>query len=202
MRKHYPQNPFERYADDSVVHCHTELEAKALWKAIEARLAECKLKLHPEKTKVVYCKDDDRRSRYPQEKFDFLGYTFRARRSKNHYGKYFINFSPAISNKAAKKIRQTMRRWKLHERSDKGLIDITRMFNPFIQGWINYYGRYYKSAMYPIFQHLNRTLTRWAMRKYKRLKRHQRNATHWLGAIAKREPSLFAHWKLGVKPAA
>jgi RNA-directed DNA polymerase len=202
MRRNYPENPFERYADDGVVHCRTEAEANAVWKAIEMRLAECKLKLHSEKTKIVYCKDDDRRGNYSQEKFDFLGYTFRARRSKNRYGKYFVNFSPAVSDKAAKEMRQTMRRWKLHLRSDKELDDLARMFNPILHGWINYYGKYYKSALYPIFQHLNRTLTRWATRKYKRFRHHQRNATHWLGEIAKRELSLFAHWKLGVKPAA
>ena len=202
MRRNYPENPFERYADDGVVHCRSEAEANALWKAIEMRLADCKLKLHPEKTKIVYCKDDDRQGNYSNEKFDFLGYTFRARGSKNRHGKYFVNFSPAMSDKAAKKMRQTMRRWKLHLRSDKELADLARMFNPFLYGWINYYGKYYKSAMYPTFQHLNRTLTRWAMRKYKRFRYHQRNATHWLGKIAQRERSLFAHWKLGVKPAA
>jgi RNA-directed DNA polymerase len=149
MKRNYPENPFERYADDSVVHCRTEAEAKTVWKAIENRLADCGLKLHPEKTKIVYCKDDDRQGTSPQEKFDFLGYTFRARRSKNRYGKHFINFSPAVSNKAAKKMRQTMRKWKLHLRSDKEIDDIARMFNPYIQGWINYYGKYYKSALYP-----------------------------------------------------
>ena len=105
--------PFERYADDAIVHCRTEGEAQEVRAAIAARLQECGLELHPEKTKIVYCKDDDRRRTYPNEKFDFLGYTFRPRRSKNRKGKYFINFSPAVSDKAVKAIRAEIRSWNL-----------------------------------------------------------------------------------------
>lgn len=185
----------ERYADDILVHCKTEREAINLKETIKQRLLECKLELHPEKTKIVYCKDDDRRGSYENEKFDFLGYTFRPRRSKNRYGKYFINFSPAVSDKAAKAMRQTMRSWQLHLRSDKSIEDIGHMFYSTINGWINYYGKFYKSELYPVFEHLNRLLVRWAMKKYKRLKRHQRRATYWVGKVAKREPYLFPHWK-------
>lgn len=201
MRKNYPDIPFERFADDAVFHCKTKAEAETLKMAIGERLAQCKLELHPEKTKIVYCKNEDRRGNYPNEKFDFLGYTFRARRSKNRWGKYFVNFSPAVSNKAAKSMRQTMRRWRLHERSDKELDDLSRMFNPILRGWINYYGKYYKSALYPTFRHLNRTLNRWARRKYKRLRIHQRRAEYWLGEIARRDSRLFAHWQMGIRPA-
>lgn len=202
MKRNYPQNPFERYADDGVVHCKTEAEANNLRKAIEERLKECKLELHPDKTKIVYCKDDDRRKRYLDEKFDFLGYTFRARRSKNRHGKYFINFSPAVSNKAKKKMTSTMRSWKMHLRSDKTIEDLANMFNPVLRGWINYYGKYYKSELYSTFQHVNRTLSRWAGRKYKKMRGHARKSMHWLGKVAKKEPNLFAHWKFGVVPAA
>lgn len=202
MQRTYPGNPFERYADDGVVHCKTLAEAEALKAAIANRMHECKLELHPEKTKIVYCKDEDRRSTYPNEKFDFLGFTFRPRRSKNRWGKHFINFSPAVGEKAAKSIRSTMSGWRIHLRSDKTLEDISCMFNPVLRGWINYYGSFYKSALYPLFRQLDQSLTRWAMRKFKRLRRHQRKATHWLGRIARREPNLFAHWKLGVRPAA
>ncbi|MBF0527622.1 MAG: reverse transcriptase [Deltaproteobacteria bacterium] len=139
---------------------------------------------------------------YQNEKFDFLGFTFRPRRSKNRRGKFFINFSPAVGEKAAKLIRGTMSSWRIHQKSDKSLEDISRMFNPVIRGWITYYGSYYKSALYPLFRQLDQSLCRWAMRKFKRLKGHQRIATHWLGRIAQREPNLFAHWKLGVRPAA
>lgn len=202
MRRNYPQNPFERYADDGVIHCKTEAEANHLKTAIEKRLAQCKLEMHPEKTKIVYCKDDDRKKRHPNENFDFLGYTFMARRSKNRYGKYFINFSPAVSNRAKKAMTSTMRSWRMHLRSDKTIEDLSRMFNPILKGWINYYGKYYKSELYQVFKNANRTLARWAERKYKKLRHHSRRATHWLGKIAKREPNLFAHWKLGVLPAA
>ena len=203
MERTYPQNPFERYADDCVVHCHTEAEAQQLKTAIEKRMEECCLELHPQKTKIVYCKDDNRKGSYQNESFDFLGYTFRPRRSKNRYGKYFVNFSPAVSNKALKAMRQKMRSWRLQLKSDKSIEDLGYMFYSIINGWINYYGHYYKSALYPVFQHLNHLLVRWAMRKYKKLRGHQRRAAHWLGGIAKREPFRFPHWKrLGVCPPA
>lgn len=203
MQKQHPGVPFERYADDVIVHCETEAQAQMVLRSIARRLAQCKLELHPEKTKIVYCKDDNRRGGYPNEKFDFLGYTFRPRRSKSRQGKLFIGFTPAVSGKAAKAMRRTMRAWRLHLRSDKSMDDLARMFNPVLRGWINYYGGYCRSALNPVFRHFNRTLTRWAMRKYKRLRDHQRNATHWLGSVARREPELFAHWRLlGLRPAA
>ena len=190
-------------ATHPIAHCRTEAQAHAVLRSIEKRLNQCKLELHPEKTKIVYCKDDDRRGRYEVEKFDFLGYTFRPRRSKNRWGKYFVNFSPGVSRDAATKMRRTMRSWRLHLRSDKSIEDLAHMWNPVLRGWIQYYGKFYKSAMYPVFQHLNRTLARWATRKFKRLRRHRRRAHHWLGRLARREPQLFAHWKLlGLLPAA
>ena len=196
MRRNHPSVPFERYADDVVCHCQSEDQAKGLWRELKGRFSQCGLELHAGKTKIVYCKDDDRRGNYPNESFDFLGYTFRARRSKNRWGKYFVNFSPAVSNQATKRIRQTIRGWSLHRRSDKSLDDFARMFNPMIRGWINYYSRFYKSALYPTLRHLNRILARWAGRKYKGLGRHRRWAMHWLGRIATRQPALFVHWHL------
>ena len=203
MRSSHPDVPFERYADDIVAHCRTEEQAKQVLESIKRRLERCRLELHPEKTKIVYCKDDDRKGGYPNEKFDFLGYTFRPRRSKNRWGKFFINFTPAVSNEAAKGMRQEMRRWRINLRSDKAIDDLARMWNPVLRGWIQYFGRFYKSALNPIFRHFNDLLVRWAMRKYKRLQRHRRRAEHWLGGIARREAGLFAHWQLlGLKPAA
>jgi RNA-directed DNA polymerase len=195
----YPHVPFERYADDVIVHCKTETEAQAVRTAIAARLGECGLELHPEKTKIVYCKDDDRRRRYPNEKFDFLGYTFQARRSKNRKGKYFVNFSPAVSNKAATAIRAEVRSWKLPKRSDKAIEDLSRMFNPIVRGWIRYYGRYYPSALYPTMRQLDRDLALWAKRKYRKLRGHLRRATHWIARISRRAPALFASWQMGVR---
>jgi RNA-directed DNA polymerase len=201
IKKNYPDILFERYADDAVFHCVSESEVEALKKAIGARLAECRLEPHPQKTRIVYCKDDRRRGSYPNEKFDFLGYTFRPRGAVDRSGKLFVGFNPAVSNDAVKSMRQTMRKWKLHRRADKELLDLSRMNNPIIRGWVNYYGKYYKTELYPTFHHLNRTLVRWAMKKYKRLRTHQRKASYWLGDIARRDPQLFAHWQMGAKPA-
>jgi RNA-directed DNA polymerase len=196
MQRHYPHIPFERFADDAICHCVSEAQAQELRTALARRFADCGLELHPQKTKIVYCKDDDRRGTYPEEHFDFLGYTFRPRRSKNRWGKYFINFSPGVSNAAAKAIRHAIRQWQLRCRVDKQLDDLARMFNPIIRGWLTYYTGYYKSALYPTLQHLDRQLARWAMAKYKRLRRHRRRAEQWLRRIARRQPGLFAHWRL------
>jgi len=199
MQRTYPHLPFERYADDAIVHCRTETEAQEVRRAIAERMQECRLELHPEKTKIVYCKDDDRRGTYPHEQFDFLGYTFRPRRSKNWKGTFFINFSPAVADKAGKEIRAEIRSWQLHLRSDKSLEDLSRMFNPKVRGWLQYYGRYYRSALYPIMRQLDRSLARWAYRKYKKLRGHLRRATHWLARISRRDRGLFAHWQMGVR---
>jgi group II intron reverse transcriptase/maturase len=196
MARNYPNIPFERFADDALCHCASESQAKMLKEALEKRFAECGLQLHPEKTKVVYCKDDDRRGNSKNESFDFLGYSFRARRSKNRFGKFFVNFSPGVSNAATKAIREEIRRWQLRCRIDKWIDDLARMFNPVIRGWITYYGRYYKSALYPTFRYLDQCLANWAMAKYKRLRRHRQRAGHWVSKTASRDPRLFAHWPL------
>ena len=196
MQRYYPQVPFERYADDGICHCQSKAEAEGLRVAIERRFAECRLELNLQKTRVVYCKDDNRRGNYPEQKFDFLGYTFRPRTSKSRQGRYFVNFSPAISTRAAKSIRETMRQWRMHRQSDKSLDDLARISNPVIRGWINYYGCFYKSALYPIFQTLNNILARWASRKYKRLRGRKRRAHLWLQRIVHSQPCLFAHWQL------
>lgn len=196
MGRHYPHIPFERYADDGVTHCRSLKQAERLKAALQTRFAQCGLELHPLKTRIIYCKDDDRTGDYADTAFDFLGYTFRPRRSKNRWGKAFINFSPAISRKAAKAIRQEVRGWKLHLRSDKTLEDLGRMFNAVIRGWVGYYGAFYKSALYPTLRHLDRKLVLWATRKYKRLRGHRRRAAHWLQGVAHRQIGLFAHWRL------
>ena len=196
MEREHPEMPFERYADDAVCHCKSKAQAERLKQMLDVRMKEVGLELHPEKTKIVYCKDDDRREAYPRTSFDFLSYTFRPRRSKNRWGKHFINFTPAISNQAAKLIRQTSRGWNWPVRSDKTLEDLARMFNPIIRGWINYYSRYYKSALYPTLICFDRRLVMWATRKYKRLRHHRRRAAQWLNRIARKQPYLFAHWKL------
>jgi group II intron reverse transcriptase/maturase len=201
MRRNYPSIVFERYADDIIVHCKSERQAQWLKGVVEKRFAACKLELHPEKTKIVYCKDGYRSGNYPNEKFEFLGYEFRPRGAMTRDGRCFVNFSPAIRPKAARKIRNTIRSWRIHRMSDKSLEDLSHIFNSVLRGWINYFGCYYKSALYRIFEQLNRSLTKWAMRKYKRLRGKRRRAEHWLGRIARRQPHLFAHWSLGARPA-
>lgn len=201
MGGNQPYIPFERYADDIICHCKSEAQAKWLLAQIERRLALCKLKLNREKTQVVYCGDDRRRGAYPNQKFDFLGFTFRPRRARNRYGEFFVGFLPAVSGKAAKAIRRTMRKWRLHLHSDKSLEELARYINPVVRGWINYYGCYYRSELRPVLVHLDRYLVRWARRKYKRLQGHKRRARIWLRELANRQPDMFAHWTL-VYPAA
>jgi len=202
MRHGYGTVPFERYADDILVHCRSKRQAIWLKTTIERRLNQCKLSLNAKKTKIVYCKRSSRKNVYPQVKFDFLGYTFRPRLAINREGECFVNFSPAISDKASKSIRGVMRGWHVHRMSDKSIYDISHIFNQTLRGWINYYGQYYKSALCPVFNQLNLALRKWAMRKYKKLRRRRRKADHWLGKIAQQKPFLFAHWQLGVKPSA
>jgi RNA-directed DNA polymerase len=196
MRRNFEHIPFERYADDIVVHCIGKAQAIRVKSTIEERLNQCRLELHPEKTKIVYCKDSGRQGSYSNEKFDFLGYGFRPRVSINRYGGYFVSFLPAVSNEAAKSIRGTIRSWRIHRMTDKSIEDLANMFNPVIRGWVNYYGQFYKSALYPILNQLNGALQRWAMRKYKKLRGRMRRAFYWLGRIVKRKPYLFAHWRL------
>jgi group II intron reverse transcriptase/maturase len=196
MERENPHTPFERYADDGICHCKTREEAERLKETLETRFKECGLELNKEKTKIVYCRDSDRKGEYPETSFDFLGYTFRPRGSKNRWGKFFINFSPAMSNKAGKAIREEIRSWNLCLRSDKTLGDLARMFNAKIRGWINYYGAYYKSQMYPTLRQIDRKLVLWATRKYKKLRGHKRRASHMLARIANQERELFAHWPL------
>jgi RNA-directed DNA polymerase len=199
MRIQYPQVPFERYADDVIVHCRTEDEAERIRTAIELRVKECKLELHPEKTKIVYCKDSNRKERYRNEKFDFLGYTFRPRRAKNQSGALFTSFLPAISEEAEKSIREKIRNWKLYKRSGIEIVDISRMFNPVIRGWIQYYGKYYPSALNSWMLQLDRCIAKWVMCKYKRLRGRVRKAWGWMKRMKRQSPHLFAHWQFGKK---
>lgn len=202
MSRNRPRNPWARYADDGIAHCRSNEEAEELLSQLKDRFEECGLELHPEKTRIVYCKDDDRRRVHQETKFDFLGYTFRPRRSKNRHGKFFINFTPGVSSKASKAMRLKIRQWRMHLKPDKGLEDLARMFNPVLRGWINYFGRFYKSEMYSVLRHMNRALVHWARRKFKKLSRHRRRAEYWLGRVARRSPELFAHWKMGILPTA
>jgi RNA-directed DNA polymerase len=196
MKSKFPTVPFERYADDAIVHCKTKKQALYVKSCIGKQLMLWNLELHPEKTRIVYCQDENRTEEYPEGKFDFLGYTFRARQLKGKQGKCFIGFGPAVSTEAMKAMKHEMRHWRLPRRSDKDLEDLARMTNPTILGWINYYGRFHKSALYPILIHFNTILLKWAKRKYKRFRDYRRRALYWLRGISEREPSMFAHWRL------
>ncbi|PYX32483.1 MAG: hypothetical protein DMG77_02755 [Acidobacteria bacterium] len=101
--------------------------------------------------------------------------------------------------RAAKAIRDKFRSWKLPQRSDKAIEDLSRMFNPIIRGWIQYYGRYYRSALYPTMRQLDRDLVLWAKQKYKKLRRHLRRAIHWIARISRSASELFAHWQIGAR---
>jgi RNA-directed DNA polymerase len=200
MTREFPGISFERYCDDAVVHCGSEQQARQVRDAIAARLAQVGLELHPGKTRIVYCQDDDRRGDHEVTSFTFLGYTFRPRLAKSKHGKHFVSFLPAVSKDAVKAMGAEIRSWHWAKRSDKSLDDLALMFNSKVQGWINYYGRFYKSELLHFLRRLNRHLVRWACRKYKRLKRRERRAMAWLAEIARRSPRLFAHWRLGARP--
>ncbi len=193
MKRNKPQVPFERYADDSVCHCQSEAEVTALKDELNARFEACKLTLHPTKIQIIYCKDEDT-GNYSQTSFDFLGYTFRPRISKNRRGKYFVNFSPAMSDKAAKLIRSKVKQWKWNLRPGDSLEDLARECNAKIRGWIVYYGRYYHSALVKVLQHIDYRLMLWANHKYKRLKGRPQKAKAWLNEVINRDPFLFSHW--------
>lgn len=202
MQRSHPDIQFERYADDVIVHAKSKAAAEQLLEAIRKRLAECGLELHPEKTRIVYCQDSDRTGQHEHIKFDFLGYTFRPRRAKNRRGKFFVSFLPGVSNKAAKAIQATIRDWRLAAtRNNQSLEDLAHLVNPSVRGWVDYYGRFYRSALTPVLRHLERALIRWACRKYKRFRGHPTNAARWLGQVARRDPNLFVLWQMGIRPA-
>jgi len=203
MTRTFPHVQFERYADDAIVHCRSERQARMVLDAIRDRMRECGLELHSTKTRIVYCKDSDRRGEYEHVSFDFLGYTFQPRRAKNRHGKYFVSFLPAISTKAAKAIRATIRNWRLAStRNNQSLEDLARVINPAVRGWMNYYGRYYRSKCVLVLRHINVALAAWARQKYKRFRRRKRSSMHWLGRIARRDPTLLVLWQLGIRPEA
>jgi Retron-type reverse transcriptase len=195
MAREHPGCPFERYADDIVAHCDTEDQARNLRDSIDLRLGAFGLELHPEKTKVVFCKDANRRGEAEHTSFDFLGYTFRGRLAWGRRG-YFVSFSPAISVKAKKAVGQKVRAWHLNRRSGTDLSGLAEEINPQVRGWIGYYGAFYRSALYSLGWHIDQHLLRWAMQKFKRLRGRIAKASAWLDAARQRQPRLFAHWHL------
>ncbi len=202
MQRELAHIRFERYCDDVVVHCASQAQAGFVKERIGRRLKECRLEMHPTKTRIVYCKDANRRGSHEHVSFDFLGYQFRARRTRGKDGRLFDSFLPAISPEEAKRIRREMRDWRLRSAVGQTLPELARWINPRVRGWINYYGAFYRTELDPSLRLLNEHLARWAMRKYKRLRDRPRRARRFLAKVALREPDLFIHWTLGLQPSA
>ena len=195
MGREFPGCPFERYADDVVAHCDDEEQAQRLRVAIAERLGALGLELHPDKTKIVYCKDTKRPGDSEHTSFDFLGYTFRGRLARGRRG-FFVSFLPAISNTAKQAVGQKIRAWHLNRRTSTNLSSLAKDINPQVRGWINYYGCFYHSELVSLVRRIDEHLVRWARRKFKRLRHKSAGAWEWLNAVKQREPTLFAHWQL------
>ena len=195
MDREHPGSPFERYADDGVIHCNTESEARDLLAALAERLGSLGLTLHPEKTKIVYCKDTNRRGNSEHTSFDFLGYTFRGRTALGPRG-FFVSFSPAMSNAAKKAIGKKIRDWHLKRRSGTDLSGLAQAINAQVRGWINYYGAFYRSELDFLARRIDEHIVRWARNKFKRLRTSRRKAWSELVVARQRQPLLFAHWHL------
>jgi RNA-directed DNA polymerase len=196
MQRENPDVPFERYADHAICHCRSEARAQRLRQSLEQRFAECGLQLHPQKTRVVYCQDTNRTGEYSERSFDFLGYTFRPRSSINRDREHFVSFLPAVSKQAAKRMRQRVRRWRLHLWSDLELEQIATWARPVLSGWVRYYGRFYPSKLRGELRTIDEFIVRWAMRKYNRFRGRLMASWNWLHAVKRRKPQLFAHWVL------
>jgi group II intron reverse transcriptase/maturase len=194
MARRFPTVAFERYVDDAVVHCVSERQARMLWEAIGKRMEQVGLRLHPAKTRVVYCKDGKRRGGYTHTSFTFLGFTFRARAARSRHGVNFTSFLPAISKDALKKISTEVRRWRIHRRTGYTFAQLARAINPVVAGWMQYYGAFYRSAMFSFLQRINAYLVRWIRKKYKRLSGFKKAKECWDG-ITRRYPRMFAHWR-------
>ena len=194
MARNYPGVPFERYADDAVVHCVSKEQAEEVLAAITERMAEVGLSLHPEKTHVVYCKDEKRRGDYEHTSFTFLGFTFRPRKAKRPNGESFTGFLPAMSPEALKAKGAVLRSLRIHRHNAMTLEALARWLNPIVRGWMVYYGRFYRSAMAPLLQRVNAYVRRWAGRKYRKLRTY-RAFRRWWTRLIERQPRLFAQWQ-------
>ena len=200
--REFPAVPFERYADDAILHCKTKAQAEMLRDAIIERLAQVGLELNLDKTRIVYCKDENRKGSHEHEQFTFLSYTFRPRRARARSGELFVSFCPAVSDDAAKRMRRTIKRWRLHLWSGKTLDDLAQEINQIVRGWIDYYGFFYKSRLIALLKRIDEYLARWAMRKYKRLRGRPHRARRFVAHVARRQPALFVHWQAGAQPRA
>ena len=196
MAREFRAVPFERYSDDIVVHCVSERQARYVQAAIARRLAEVGLELHPDKTRLVYCKDSKRRGTYENTSFTFLGYTFRPRKAFNKKtAEAFTGFLPGVSRAKLTQMSRRVRAWRPLRLTTNTLDDLARGTNPVVRGWLAYFTAFYPTAVTPVRMRLDRALMRWARRKYKRLSSDER-ARRWLAGVRQRVPGLFAHWSV------
>jgi RNA-directed DNA polymerase len=193
MAREYPAVQFERYVDDAVVHCVSENQALRLRAAIADRMTEVGLRLHPAKTRIVYCKDGKRRGSFEHTSFTFLGFTFRARAALDQDGKRFTSFLPAISKDALKRISGEVRSWRLHRKTTLGFAELAKWVNPIIRGWMQYYGAFCRSELFSLLRRINAYLVRWIRKKFKRLRPIKKAMAAWQ-RMTSQHPKGFAHW--------
>jgi len=189
---------FARYADDAILHCYSKAHAEQTLNAINERMATCGLELHPDKTKIVYCRDFRRKGNYPEVKFDFLGYSFQPRTAKSRKtGKLFLGYDCAISISSRKRIADKLEDLKIESRSFKSIVGIAQFMNPLIRGWVNYYGKFRGYELSRVFRLLRNRIIRWARKRYKRYRTSLNRTFRWLDRVREQYPYLFYHWKLG-----
>jgi group II intron reverse transcriptase/maturase len=194
LDREFPTVAFERYVDDAVIHCGSEVQARTVLAALVERMRAVGLELHPDKTRIVYCRDGTRRGSYEHTAFTFLGFTFRARGARTRSGRMFLSFLPAISKDALNKLNAQVRGWALHRRTGSSEHDLARQINPVVRGWMQYYGAFYRSALYPLLGRINAYLMRWSRNKYERLRGRRKARDQW-ETVVKLRPRFFAHWK-------
>ena len=194
MAKEFPTIPFERYCDDFVVHCFSKKQAEYVRRRIAERLGQCGMQLHPDKTRIVFCPQDGREDAYECTSFTFLGYTFRRRSAQDKNGRVFNGFLPAVSKDAVKKMNRAVHSWRLHNWTTLSLSELAAWVNPVVSGWINYYGRFYHTALRPLLRRINAYILRWVRKKYRRL-RSWKKALAWWRVVLQRAPNLFKHWR-------
>jgi hypothetical protein len=188
LAREFPAVTFERYVDDAVVHCESETQAKVVVAAIAERMEQVGLRLHLEKTKIVYCKDGKRRGSYEHTSFTFLGFTFRQRKVRDKNGRLFSSINPAISKDALKRLNEEVRAWRVHLRTGQTLAELARTINPIVRGWMQYYGAFYRSVLHPLLSRINAYLMRWIRKKYQRLGARKKAMACWQG-ITERYPA-------------
>ena len=200
ITKQFPNNPWCRYADDGIIHCNSKTQAEHIYNCLKERMKDCGLEIHPEKTKIVYCKDSNRKEKHKDIQFTFLGYTFRPRKAKARSGKSFTSYLPAISEDAKKHIRATVKQWYLLHQTEKSLQYLSEKYNSAIRGWLNYYGRYGQTELSKVLQHINLHLMWWIRRKFLKYKNKTKQSYIYLHHISNQYPNLFEHWKVGILP--